>query len=156
MSDITVVEVKPQLVLGMKKRGRYEEIATMLPKVFEFAVEKKAQIQGPPIFVCHELTPEEAEKAQKEGNADVEVAVPISEKIEESDEIKCYELPGGKMAKTIHKGAYQDCGPTYLKLYDWLSENNKKIVGPIREVYLNDPTEVKEEDILTEIYAPID
>ncbi|MDY6932270.1 MAG: GyrI-like domain-containing protein [Halobacteriota archaeon] len=156
MSDISIVEVEPQLVLGMRKRGKYEEIATLLSKVFQFAVEKKAQIQGPPIFVCHELKLEDAERAQQEGNAYLEVAVPISEKIEESDEIKCYELSGGKMAKIIHKGAYQDCGPTYEKLYGWISENKKKIIGFTREVYPNDPFEVKEEDILTEIYAPID
>jgi len=31
----------------------------------------------------------------------------------------------------------------------------KTIIGPIREVYLNDPTTVKKEEILNEIYAPI-
>lgn len=40
MEEITVVEVKPQLVLGMRKHGKYEEIATMIPKVCQFAAEK--------------------------------------------------------------------------------------------------------------------
>ncbi|MDD3248518.1 MAG: GyrI-like domain-containing protein [Methanosarcina sp.] len=30
------------------------------------------------------------------------------------------------------------------------------IFGPVREVYLNDPREVPPEEILTEIYAPLD
>ncbi|WP_305791978.1 GyrI-like domain-containing protein [Methanococcoides sp. AM1] len=30
------------------------------------------------------------------------------------------------------------------------------ITGPTREVYLNDPAEVSPEEILTEIYAPVD
>ena len=35
-------------------------------------------------------------------------------------------------------------------------KNGKKIVGPIREAYLNDPREVRLEEALTEIYVPID
>jgi effector-binding domain-containing protein len=29
-------------------------------------------------------------------------------------------------------------------------------MGPIREIYLNDPREVSPEELLTEIYAPIE
>ncbi len=59
------------------------------------------------------------------------------------------------MAKIIHKGPYEKCGPTYDKLFACLQQNGKTINGPIREVYLNDPHEVPPEEILTEIYAPI-
>ena len=82
--------------------------------------------------------------------------MPASEKVEDSDEIDCYELPDGKVAKIIHKGPYQDCGPAYERLYAWLGENGKRIVGPTREIYLNDPNEVPQEELLTEIYAPIE
>ena len=54
MNEVIVVEVKPQMVLGMRKRGKYEEIGAMLAKVYQFAVPKGIQIQGPPILVCHE------------------------------------------------------------------------------------------------------
>lgn len=156
MSEITFVEVSPQLVLGMRKRGKYEIISTMIPEVYQFAAQKKVQISWPPIFICHEMTPEEAMKADQEGSADVEVAVPISEKVGGTDEIKSYELPGGRMAKIVHKGPYQDCGPAYEKLFAWLKENGKTLVGPTREVYLNDLREVPPEELLTEIYAPIE
>jgi AraC family transcriptional regulator len=60
------------------------------------------------------------------------------------------------MAKTHHKGPYEECGPTYEKLFAWLAANGKKIVGPTRELYLNDPHEVPPEEILTEIFAPVE
>ena len=44
MEEITIVEIQPQMVLGMRKRGKYEQIATMLPKVYQFAMEKGIQI----------------------------------------------------------------------------------------------------------------
>ena len=111
---------------------------------------------GPPIFICHEVTAEEAIEADKKKNADLEVAIPILQKVDGNDKIKSYELPGGKMAKIVHKGPYQECNPTYEKLYKWLEEKGKRIVGPTREVYLNDPNEVPLEEILTEVYAPIE
>ncbi|MBE9513679.1 MAG: GyrI-like domain-containing protein [Chloroflexi bacterium] len=140
----------------MRKRGEYADIAAMIPKVCQFAVQKGVQIQGRPTFVCHEMGAEEAMKADKEGTADVEVAVPVSGRVEGSDEVSCYELAGGKMAKTVHKGPYQDCGPIYENLFAWLAENGKEIAGPTREVYLNDPNEVPQAEILTDMYVPIE
>ena len=95
------------------------------------------------------------EKANKDGTADVEIAMLVSKKIKAAGEIKYYELPGGKMAKIVYKGTYSKCGPTYEKLFTWIAKNKKRIAGPTREVYLNDPGEVSEADLLTEIYAPI-
>jgi AraC family transcriptional regulator len=154
MEEVTVVDVKPQLVAGIRKRGHYREIAELLPKLYEYAAKKGAKFTAPPTFVCHE-TAEEAMEADKTGNALVEVAAPIAETIEEIDEIKCYTLPGGKMAKIIHKGPYEKCASAYNKIFSWINMNGKKIVGPTREVYLNDPREVDSEEILTEIYVPI-
>lgn len=158
MFEVTVVELGPQLVLGMRKTGAYREVAVMLPRVYEFALNKNIQIADYPVFLWHETTVEEAQKADKEENADIEVAVPISEAVEipEDEEIHVYELPGGKMAKVVHKGPYEGCILTYEKLFSWIAERGKRIVGPIREVYLNDPREIPPGEILTEIYAPID
>jgi len=156
MDEITVVEAKPQLVLGMRKRRAYQEIPIMIMKVYEFAMSKNIEISSGPVFICHECTAEGAQKANQEKNADIEIVWPISKKAEGSEDIKCYELPGGKMAKIVHKGPYEEAGTTYEKLLAWLKENNKTLAGPIREAYLNDPREVPQSEILTEIYAPIE
>jgi effector-binding domain-containing protein len=156
MDEITIVDVQPQLVVGITKVGHYRMIAELLPKIYEYAGSKGAKFTNPPVFLCHEITAEKAMEADKNGTANVEIAAPIAEKIPETDEIKCYTLPGGKMAKTMHKGPYADCGPTYERFYKWIDEQGKKITGPVREVYLNDPNEVKKEEILTEIFAPIE
>ena len=111
---------------------------------------------GPPTFVCHETSVEEAEKANHQGTADVEIAVPVDRATEDTDEIRCYELPGGTMAKVVHKGRYEACTATYEKLFAWIGENGKRIIGRIREAYLNDPRETPPEELLTEVYAPIE
>lgn len=155
MIEITIVEEKPQLVAGMRRIGHYKEIAVMLPALFEYAISRGAIIAGPPLYLWHEKSIEEAMKADEAGNADIEVCVPIAEKIPESDEIRCYELSGGKNARIIHKGPYEACVPAYERLFAWLLENGLTLTGPIREAYLNDPREVAPEEILTIISAPI-
>jgi len=72
------------------------------------------------------------------------------------NEIKCYELLSGKMAKIVHKRPHQECEPTYEKLFAWIEESGRRLVGPTREVYLNGPQEVPPEELLTEVYTPIE
>jgi effector-binding domain-containing protein len=155
VSDVSVVEVTPQMVLGMRKRGKYREISEMIPRIFQVAQEKNAEITGRPMFVCHERGAEEATRADAEGNADVEVVIPVRGEVEGTEEVKSYELPGGQMAKIIHKGPYDAVGPTYEALFKWLEENSKKIMGPFREVYVSDPRNTPPEQLVTVIYVPI-
>jgi effector-binding domain-containing protein len=155
MNEVTIVEEKPQLVAGMRRRGHYKEIAKMFPALFGYIVSRDAIIVGPPLYLWHEKSVEEALKADEAGNADIEVCVPIAKKVPENNEIKCYEISGGKMAKITHKGPYEESVSVYERLFAWLEENGCKLTGSIREAYLNDPKEVAPEEILTIIYAPI-
>lgn len=156
MGDIAIVDVEPQMVIGLRRRGPYKQISDMIPELYEFAEKNGVVIVGAPIFVCHETSVEEAMEAEAKGNADVEVVFPVAGDVKASGEIKHYELAGGKMAKTVHKGPYEAMVPTYEKLYAWLEENGKHIVGPTWEIYLSDPREVPPEEYITEIYVPVD
>jgi effector-binding domain-containing protein len=156
MMEVEIVNVEPQLVIGMRKKGAYAEIANMIPAVCTYAVSRGIRLVGPPIFICHEAGKKEAIEADKNACADIEIAVPVSSKGEETADIKFYELPGGKMIKTVHKGPYEECEPAYNRLFAWAKENGKMITGHTREMYMNDPREVKPEDMVTEIYAPIE
>lgn len=154
---ITIVDLPAQYVLGLRERGKYQEkIPDMMKRLFGYLMANNIECTGAPVFVCHE-TMEEAEAAMKTGNADIEIAVPVPDGVSGNEEqgVKAYTLEGGNFAKTTHKGPYEECGPAYEGLFKWIAENGKAVSGPTREVYLNDPLEVKPEEILTEIYAPI-
>lgn len=154
MSEVSVMEVEPQVVVGMWKRGTYAEIEPMIAEVCKYAESSGAGINGRPMFVCHEK-PREAMKANEEASADVEVVVPVANIVDGQGDVTCYELPGGLMARIVHKGPYEKSAQTYKKLFEWIAANHRKVVGPTREVYLNDPREVRPDELLTEIYAPI-
>jgi AraC family transcriptional regulator len=153
---ITLVEVQPLNVLGIRKKGHYRDIAVLLPKLFEYVFSRGIEIAGMPAFLCHETGKEEAIAADAAGTADIEVVVPVIGNPEGSGDIGYYTIPGGKMARTFHRGPYEACEPTYLNLFTWIDEHNLRISGPIRELYYNDPNEVKPEEILTEILVPVE
>jgi len=154
MSEVSVGNVEPQLVLGMRKRGTYAEIRPMLTKLRQYLKSHGARSAGPPMFICHE-TPKEVVKVNLQHNADVEVVIPVSARVEGNAQIACYELPGGPMARITHRGPYEKSATAYRQLFAWIAENHKKVAGPTREVYLNDPHKVPSAELLIEIYAPV-
>ena len=109
-------------------------------------------------FSAMRSTLEEVEKADKEENADIEVAVPVQEllNVRIMRRFSCMNFREERWQKLFTRDLMKECVPTYEKLFSWIAEQGKRIVGPVREVYFNDPREVPPEEILTEIYAPID
>ncbi len=154
MGEVSLSNVEPQLVVGMRRRGTYAQIRPMLTQVRKHIQTQGVRSAGPPMFICHE-TPKEAVKVNLQHQADVEVAIPVSARIDGDEEIACYELPGGPMARITHQGPYEKSATAYRQLFAWIAENHKKVAGPTREVYLNDPRKVAPEELLTEIYAPV-
>lgn len=67
-------------------------------------------------------------------------------------------IKGGKYAVFLHKGPYNEVVPVYHAICgEWLPNNNYKLRDlPLLEVYLNNPDNTKPEDLLTEIYLPIE
>ncbi len=155
MDEIEIVELPAQTVLGLRRRGPYTLIPAMLMEVFGVIVEKGAIPAGPPVFVCHETSATEVERAAADGNADLEVAFPVANRVRPGGEVELYELPGGRFARVLHRGPYESCSATYERLFAWIGERGLTISGPLREYYLNDPAGVAPEEILMEIHAPV-
>lgn len=153
--SITIAEVPPALVAGMRRKGSYALIPVMIMEIFGFLMEKGICPAAGPAYLFHEETPEAAVAADAAGTADVEIVVPVTGKFPPAGDISCYQLPGGRMVRVIHHGPYQECTATYNRLFRWIGEKGLQITGPIREVYLNDPQGVKPEEILTEILVPV-
>ena len=152
---ITVVDVPPVDVLGTELTGTYALIPELLVKVVNFMMERNIPITAPPLFLCHECSPEAVREANAQGTARVEIAWPVTGDANGSGEIRRYTLPGGKMVHVTHKGPYETCEPTYLAAFGWIAKKGLTINGPVREIYPNDPAEVPPEEILTEIYIPV-
>jgi effector-binding domain-containing protein len=65
------------------------------------------------------------------------------------------ETYAGKALAVTHKGAYKDSGPAYCLLEKYAKENSIETADICYEFYLNNPEEVPEAELLTQITFPI-
>lgn len=63
-------------------------------------------------------------------------------------------LAGGPFASLSHVGAYEELPLAYHALAVWLHEHGHDLVGPVREVYLNDPAETPPDSLVARVMAP--
>lgn len=87
----------------------------------------------------------------EDGAFDVEAGFPCSGVVRPTGRVEASELPGGRVARTLHKGAYDGVGAAYQAALDWLTEEGHVTTGTPWESYLDGP-DVPEPR--TEVFLP--
>lgn len=148
--DVMLKEEPDELVASIRARIRPEGIGGLIPDAFRrlmACVEPVGYGDGMPGIVMHEM--------REPDLADVEVFMPIAVRFEPPEGVEVTTLPGGTMVSTVHIGPYDASGPAYEALAAWADEHGRRIVGPPREYYLNDPGDVGMDRAETEIELPV-
>lgn len=65
-------------------------------------------------------------------------------------------LPGGKFAAVTHVGPYDQIGLTAPALLSWCAEQRHQLRGPMREVYVSDPSTTASERLVTHLMIPLE
>lgn len=86
---------------------------------------------------------------------DVEIGIPVLEPVDDVDDLQVTTIPGGKMATCIHKGPYNNIEAAYNALMAFLEGEGVEATGVAYEYYLNDPTEIPPQELLTQIFFPL-
>jgi effector-binding domain-containing protein len=89
---------------------------------------------------------------------EVSMCVPIDRHrtIDAGDDVEVLDLPASAVAAIVHRGPYEDMGQAYAAIASWIHARGHTVLGPSREIYLNSPADVGQDDLLTEIQWPID
>ncbi len=98
----------------------------------------------------------QAPDAESEG--DIAMCVPIAVgdfDVADHEGMDIVQIPETVTASVVHRGSYDDMGESYATVAAWVHEQGLDVVGPAREVYLNSPAEVTEDELLTEIHFPL-
>lgn len=130
--------------------GSYDKIPELMQEVGQWVMKKDLQMTGR-VYGTYLNSPEDVaeEKLQYEiGFAFVGDAV-------QEGKIGIKEIPEHTVLAAMHKGPYTEVGPVIHAVADYAVENGYDIVGPVTEVYLNDPMEVPESELLTEVQFPV-
>ena len=86
-----------------------------------------------------------------DGGFDVEVGFPSSDVVKPDGRVEASELPGGRVARTMHVGAYGDVGAAYESAIAWLTDEGCITTGEPWECYLDGPEVVEPR---TEVFIP--
>ena len=70
-------------------------------------------------------------------------------------DIEVKTLPAVTVVSVLCKGPYRNLGPAHTRKYAYLGETRLTCTAAPRELYLNDPSETPEEELLTEIQYPV-
>ena len=68
-------------------------------------------------------------------------------------DVKSASLPSGEVLTFLHKGAYAKLRVSYGEAMTELAKQGKGFGSPTWEVYLNDPRETPEDELMTQVYA---
>ena len=151
--DVTVKELNDTKVVSVKIETSLETIGDQIGEGFgalwHTTTEQGASFSGAPFIVYHDIIDEETPGM-------VEICAPVAGEVNDSGDVHAGVIKGGPVASTLHKGPYNEVGPAYHALSTWISEHGHVPAGPPRETYLNDPQQVPEDQLLTEVAWPID
>ncbi len=152
--EIELREMPAQAVVGKRFRTSMEkipgDIEASFGAIFGYLGEMGENPSGAPFALYY--------GDMKEFNLEdfeMELCVPVSRPLESKGDITAREVPGGLAAVTLHKGPYDAVEPAYNDLDAWIKENGYRYAGSARETWLNDPSQVAESELLTEISIPV-
>ena len=148
--EVILKEVPEQWIASVRETiANYPAVGALYPRVFNALGPAMAQMT-----MCVALW---HDPEHKESEVDAEAGVYLQKRVENTDGIRVYELPGSTAASFIHNGSYQRLPEAYDALLRWVASNGYQVAGPIRELYLHSSMPVRQDDesYVTEIQVPV-
>jgi effector-binding domain-containing protein len=151
--NIEVTNQKSQIAVAVRcenaTMAKISVLATEgLQKIFGYLAQQRVEITGAPYLAYSNSNTDFT-------RFDVELGIPVSEKITVSGEYFISKNCEGKAVTTTHKGAYKDVEAAYTALMGYMAENNLESTGVYYDYYINSPADTPECELLTKVVFPI-
>ena len=145
-NTVQIVETAPQPALAVRTVTPVTSLPQEIGKAYSSIIDYLGELGEQPAdvpFVCYYNMDME--------KLDVEIGFPVSKALHGKGGIIASEVPAGKKAVSMYKGPYQEMGPAYEAVLQWMNENGHEPTGVVYEFYYNSPMEVDESELLTKI-----
>ncbi|UCG42303.1 MAG: GyrI-like domain-containing protein [candidate division WOR-3 bacterium] len=146
--EVDVSMIEAMTAASILKVGPYDKVGETMDELLQWVQDKGVEVTGPAFGVYYdnpETTPPESTR--------FEFGVPVPEGTGGDDEAGVQVKTWGSRlaAKALFTGPYDQVGPTYGALGQWIQQNGYRMAGPTIEVYLNDPNQVPPESLQTRV-----
>ncbi|MEM1180207.1 MAG: GyrI-like domain-containing protein, partial [Acidobacteriota bacterium] len=152
----TTAEAVTLAVIGaettMEAADIQEAMAGAYGEISAFIEERGLTPAGPPRAINH---------VWADGRYVFDAAIPVAESAEAEapdagdGEVQITASFTGEVLKITHTGSYEAMPVTYDKAQAFLTAHGHTPSGPPWDVWVSDPTEVPEAELITEIYFPL-
>jgi effector-binding domain-containing protein len=143
---LQIIETEKQPVLSVKTTTSAENLPNIVGKVYgsilNRIIESGEEPLGPAFIAYYNMDMK---------NLTVEIGFPVAKEIEGKEDITLRYIPAGKKATAFHKGTYQEIGPLYEKLADFINKKGYEPTGVVYEYYYNSPEAIPESELLTKV-----
>lgn len=143
--EVEEKDIDSYLIASLRWKGKYSETGKAFGKLMRaFGM----NVCGKPFNLYYD-------EDYKDEGADIQSCVPVKKGKSKGD-IVVFQIDAAKCVSLIHKGAYDQIGRSYAKLFKYLHAKNHKPILPYREIYLKGPGMILKgnpANYLTEIQA---
>ncbi len=127
-----------------------DDMGRLLGELMEWVMKGGLQMAGPP-FAVYYSSPEEMAR----GEIQFEVGIPVTGEAQGEDNIQIKTFPAQNVLSAIHKGPYSQIAPVYAALMEYATKKEYEVTGAPMELWLTNPMEVAESELLTEVRFPV-
>lgn len=152
--QVEIKQLQPMRVAFIRHTGPYDQVGPAWDRLLTF-MGKEGYLAGNPMMlgIVHddpEVTPPDKIR--------YDACLAVDESFTPTGEIGVQMVAGGEYATTTHHGPYNQIGRTYAEfLGQWIPRSGHELRNqPCFEVYVNDPQTTPPEDLMTDIYAPLE
>ena len=153
--DVEIEQMPAMRVAAVRHAGAYHEIGRAFERLGSIAGPAGVFQQAGAVMIgVYYDDPETTPQDQLRSAAGI--VVPENSRLPEA--LVELRIPGGRFARTVHVGSYEELGDVWSRLKSEVFEARGHRIGarPSYEIYRNTPMEVPKEELRTEIYLPIE
>lgn len=147
---IELKTVKEDQIASISHIGSVEEMGKIIRELTGGIMEKGLQITGPP-FVVYYTSPLEVPPDKME----FDVGIPFHGEGKDDGRISIKIMPQHHVLSFTYQGPYTEIASTYGMMMEYIAREGVEMIGAPRELYINNPQEVPESKLLTEIQFPV-
>ena len=148
--EIKFKSVREKHVVYITATGSYLQIPKIFGELMEYILENNVCILKHPYCTFFnntlEVPPQELH---------YEIGIPFTGGAPEEGNVNIKKIAAHQVVSTIYEGVYKQTERVYLTLMEYALSNGYLITGPVTEIYLNNPKEVNENKLLTEVQFPV-
>ncbi|MGB9937801.1 MAG: GyrI-like domain-containing protein [Methanobacterium sp.] len=148
--EIKIKDIEEKKVAYVSATGSYEQLPELFGEVVGYAMKEELDIIEPP-YGTYFNSPMDVSLDKLR----YEIGIAFAGDSDGEGKVKIKYIPSHQAVFTIYKGPYGQAAQIYEALIKYAIKNGYDIVGPVTEIYLNNPMEVKEVDLLTEVRFPV-